>query len=279
MNYVEHVRLLACTFEIRTNSLEFLTRFATFVPRAEQAFPVLCSDVVTVTWADDEYRIVGGDAEDDFELDAGWAVEAVCRRLYRRAANLLPEHVFLIGCICVAVEGLNCLIIGSRRSGKSTLAVALTLRGCDVTGDDLVLLRDGETVAWPRRFLLPEESVPRLPQLSGVQKRFSTIAALPRVAVTASTDPADLGRPWRIRSQPTKAIIYLKPKFDTHSSLRSGSMQEMLGLVIPHCAPPISGRKDWLLDVCRTIDGAATYVLELGDVAGGCDALAEVLSG
>lgn len=279
MNYVEHLRLLACEFQVRTNSLEFLTRFATFVPRAEQAFPVSCSEVVTVTWTDDEYRIAGGDAEDDFELDTGSAVEAVSRRLYRRAANLVPDHIFLIGCLCASVAGQNCLIVGSRRSGKTTLAVALTLRDHDVTGDDLVLLRGGATVAWPRRFLLPEESVLRLPRLLDMQKRFRRIAALPRVDIVVPTDPADFGRPWRIRSEPTETIIYLKPKFGTRSSLRTASKQEMVGLVVPHCAPPISGRKDWLLDVCRTIDGAATYVLELGDVAGACDALEEVFSG
>jgi hypothetical protein len=36
--------------------------------------------------------------------------------------------------------------------------------------------------------------------------------------------------------------------------------------VLPQCARPISGRRDWLGDLCATVDRAETFVIEFGDL-------------
>jgi|SRR5579871_3641332 len=267
-----HLRLLASEFQVCSNCPDFLSRFATYVPQARQDFALSRCDTLSVTWTGDEYRIEGGGAQPDFEFDPASTVDAVWRRVFLQAAGLLSDHLFILGGICGVAEGKGFLVIGPPRSGRTTLAVALALRGYEVSGDDLVLLLDGKAVAWPRRFLLPEVSVALLPALAN-QEAFRSIAAMPRVNVVVPTDPAELGHAWHIRPVEPATVVCLEASFGARSRLRVAQKREAIGRIMPLCAAPTGGRPDWLHDLCRTVDSASTYVLELGDIGMACDAL------
>jgi hypothetical protein len=89
--YVEHIRLLTCEFEIRTNSPDVVNRLRHITQRAEQDVPVAHRSTVTIIWSGDEFRL-SGSGIDDFELSATSALEALYQRLHHRAIAAMPDH-------------------------------------------------------------------------------------------------------------------------------------------------------------------------------------------
>jgi hypothetical protein len=91
-------------------------------------------------------------------------------------------------------------------------------------------------------------------------------------------DPLEFGKPWRIVSAPVSTIIYIEPNHGAQTALRRCGKVEMTRRVLPQCAPPVSGRRDWLGDLCATVDRADTFLIELGDLDSALAATKEVLS-
>jgi len=93
LSYVEHIRLLSCEFEIRTNSQELIDRLSYITQRAEQDVSVAHRCAVTITWTGDEFSISGDGMEDDFEFSVTSALETLYERLHGRAIAALPDHI------------------------------------------------------------------------------------------------------------------------------------------------------------------------------------------
>ncbi len=66
--YTTQIRLLACEFEIHTNSREVMALLSFVTQSAEQDVPVVERGRVTVTWTGDEFRFEGDGIEADIEL-------------------------------------------------------------------------------------------------------------------------------------------------------------------------------------------------------------------
>jgi hypothetical protein len=274
MTYVDHVRLLSCEFEIRTNSRELIDMFSAVTQRAEQDVPVVERCTVTVDWTGDEFRIDIGGMEDDFELSVTSALETLYRRLHSRAIAALPDHIRIYAATGMHT-GSAFLIIGPERAGKTTLALSLMLEGVDITGDALVLLRDGQALAFPRKFHAHEDSLGRLAKLP--LDRFAGAISNPQEGRIVALDPLEFGKPWRIMPAAVSAVFYIEPNFDGRSTLRRSGKVEMIHRVLPHCAPPMSSRRDWLGDLCATVDRAETFLIELGDLQSALTATLQVL--
>jgi hypothetical protein len=264
LTYVERIRLLCCEFEIRTNSPDFFNRLSSVTQRAEQDVPVVQRPTVSVTWTGKEFLIRGDDMEDDFEFTATLAVETLYPRLHGRAIAALPDHI-RINAACGTHARGSFLIAGPARGGKTILAISLMLAGANMTGDALALLRDGEALAFPRKFLAREASIGLVPALRGID-RFAACVSNPQESRVVALDPLEFGKPWRITPAPVAAIFCIEPNHGARSTvLRSGKVEIMQRLV-PYCAAPISARRDWLGDLCATVDRAEAFVIELGDL-------------
>ena len=204
MTYVEQIPLLSCEFEIRTNSREIMDRLSWITPRAQQDVPVVEHCTVTVYWTGDEFRIDIDGVNEDFELSVTSAVETLYQGLHRRAVAALPDHIRI-----TAATGMHAgsafLLVGPERAGKTTLALSLMLEGIEITGDQLALLRDGEALAFPRKFYAREESLSRLPRLRLFDK-FSECINNPQQYRVVALDPLEFGKPWRIT--PTQFLQY-----------------------------------------------------------------------
>jgi hypothetical protein len=275
LTYVEYVRLLACEFEIRTNSQDFIDRLSYITQRAEQDVPVTHRSTVTIAWTGDEFRISGGGMDDDFELGATSALETLYQRLHRRAIAALPDHIRM-----QAASGMHAgrsfLMVGPKRAGNTTLALRLMLGGLDITGDELVLLRDGKAVAFPRKFQVGEDSLALIPRLT-TMKKFSPSINNPQKSRLVGLDPLAFGKPWRIAPASVSTILYIEPNHGARTALLRCGKVEMTRHVLPRCAPPVSGRRDWLRDLCATVEQADTFVIELGDLESALTATMGVL--
>jgi hypothetical protein len=266
MTCTVHIRLLACEFEIRTNSREVMAFLVSLTQRADQDMPIVERGTVTVTWTDDEFRFEGDGIEADFELSPTSAVDALYHHMYGRAIAALPDHI-RISAACGIQRGHSFLIAGPQGAGKTVLALHLLLNGFEITGDALVLLRGGEALPFPRKFQISEESISLIPKLAYFE-RFAQTARNPQTERVVALDPQMFGKTWRISPAPVAAIFCLEPNFGAaRTTLLPCAKVDTVRRLISQCAPPVSGRRNWLADLCATVDRADTYVIALGDLA------------
>lgn len=231
---------------------------------------------IGVHWNGKEFRISGGAEDDQYEVSLAGAFETLFARLHDRAIANLPDHLRIHAASGVGADGLF-LLVGNKHAGKSTLAIHLLLEGYTILGDELVLLRNGEGVTFPRRFYLRPGSIALLPSLAAPARNAPFVNAPIEGRLTA-IDPLVLGRRWRIAPARVATIIYLEPNHGGQSSVTRCGKVEMVQRVLPQCTPPVSKRSDWVADLCATINRANTVVLTLGTLASASAVLRTVLS-
>jgi hypothetical protein len=264
LTYIEHIRLLCCEFEIQTNSQNLINHLSSITQRAQQDVPVVQRCTVTITWTGEEFRITGDGMEDDFEFSVMSALETLYQRLHSRSIAALPDHIRINAASGMHAER-SFLIIGPERAGKTTLAVSLMLEGIDITGDALVLLCDGKALPFPRKFHVREDSIGHMPGLRVID-RFAAWINNPQYGRLVALDPLEFGKPWRIAPATVGTIFYIDPNLGSRTTLRPCGKVEMIQRVLPQCAPPVSGRRNWLGELCATVEQADTFVVKVGDL-------------
>ena len=271
----ERLRFLACEFEIRSNSADFIARLAYVAQRAEQKFALEECCTIEVMWTGEEYRISDATGEADVELSAQIALEALYHRMHRRALDRLPDHIRIHAASGMVPDGAF-LIVGPKRSGKTTLAPRLIAEGYDVTGDELVLLRDGQAVAFPRKFYVRAGSLDLLPGVNALRAS-SPFVANPVEGRLIAVDPTSFDRPWRISAAPIAAILFVEPNHGARTTIEPCRKTDMVRRVVAECTPPASGRPGWMGDLCRAIDRAETFTIHLGELDSAALAISRVL--
>lgn len=270
----DRIQLLSTEFTIDTDS-DVLRRIREAAPLPRQSLAILRRRALTARQIDGEFRIAGGLNDDDFELTAFYAAENLLRRMHRDALAALPDHVRLRAAIGRSA-GRTFLIAGPRDSGKTTLALRLLFEGCDVSGDELVLVDDGLAMAFPWRFRVNEPSVALLPQLRRLPAVVARKGALARDWWFA-TDPTDFGRSWDIAPATVSTVFYLEPNHGARSqAIETGKLDMARRLLAQATAPP-SGRRGWIGEIARIVDEARTYLVQFGDLASAAVAIRKLL--
>ncbi|MDR3466123.1 MAG: hypothetical protein P4M07_09280 [Xanthobacteraceae bacterium] len=231
--------------------------------RAEQELPLLERCEITVTFADGEYRISGGGEADEIELSLAVTFSALFTRMHEHALRHYADHIRIHAASGFAPDGLV-LLVGEKEAGKTTTAMHLLLEGFEMVGDELVLLRHGEAITFPRPFYLRHGALALLPP-------FGDTSTAPFVnsdvgGKLIAVDPQKLGRRWRIRPAPVRAMVFLEPNHGGTTSFKACSKVEMVQRVLTQASPPSSGRADWVSDFCSTINQAETVIARMGDL-------------
>jgi hypothetical protein len=265
LTYVERVQLLSCAFEIRTNAQDLFERLAYIIQRADQsAVPVTLHSTITVERVGEEYRVGDETGAVDVELSAMTALETLFARLHRRALESVPDHIRLH-----TASGLHkdraFLMVGPKRAGKTTLALRLLFAGFDMSGDELVLLRAGKVTAFPRKFYVRDTSLALLPPLPPVPGH-TPFTNSPTEGRLIAVDPTRFGRPWKIVPSPVSTILYLEPNHGARTRAVPCPKVDMVRHVMPESTPPASARRDWIGDLCGTVDRAETVTLRIGEL-------------
>lgn len=259
----DRIQLLATEFTIDTECDDVRRRLREAAPSPHQAMAILRRHTLAARQLDGEFRISGGSDGDDFELTAFYAAENLLRRMHRDALAALPDHVRLRAAIGRAAGG-SFLIAGPRNSGKTTLALRLLFEGCDVSGDDLVLVADGQAIPFPWRFRVNEPSVALLPQLRALPVVVARKGASAR-DWWFPVDPTDFGRNWNIAAATVSAVFYLEANHGSRSRVIETGKLDMARRLLAQATAPPSGRGQWIGDIARMLDGARTCLVELGD--------------
>lgn len=229
---------------------------------------------IAVMWDGEEYRISGGGYDDEFELSLPVAFNTLFARLHDRAIAAMPDHIRIHAASGLAPGGMF-LLVGEKFAGKTTLATHLLLEGFDIVGDELVLLRRGIAVTFPRRFYLRYPAISLLPGLDDT--RGAPFVNSEIQGRLLAIDPQSLGKKWCIREAPVQSVFFIEPNHGSVSSIVLSSKVDMVRRVLAQSTPPSSARKDWLADLCATINAASNFVIHLGDLASATVALRRII--
>jgi hypothetical protein len=147
------------------------------------------------------------------------------RFLLRQAGRDHAGLAFLPAASIIGRDG-RVLLVGGQRSGRTTLAVQMLMRGFAVEGDDHTLVDWGAIIAHPSRIFAASD-LPRLVPAAG-----ALFEAAPKQRnwsgeMFAAIDPTLPGRPWRIDKGPVTRLIFLE--------LNSGG-RSVLGPLSPELA-------------------------------------------
>ena len=246
------MRLLACRVEIDVDCERLAAWLDAMLSRATQRYPVSRVHHFAARREDGGYRLFEDGAPAGFERSPESAGYALTARIHKAALSALPEFT-KVHAGCATWQGRRLLAVGPPRAGKTTLMTRLVFEGFAVHGDELVLLRDGAALPYPRRFGVREPTVGLIPQLA------ARAAAGPLV-----TDPAALGFDWVVEPAPVAAVFYLEPNHGGGTLLTPCPKHLMAHRIMAQSTGPSAGKPQWIRDVCAILDSASSHTLVVG---------------
>ena len=257
-------RLLACNFKVRSNC-EILARQVNFIAQdARQNYPLVHEQTYEVRSQDGHYQII-----EDLELaftasDLNSLTQNLLWRIHGKAFENIADYV-CIHAGCAEHKGNRFLIVGDSGAGKTTLMTRLLFEGFQVHGDELVTLRDGGSMPFPRRFHIKESSLELLPQLREFIDDAPYITELNEQKIYAFS-PSEAGFEWEIRNREVSVFFYLEGNHGGETRVEDCPKYLMVQKVMPRTFFSISHEHLKIGELCRAVDRAACFIIYLGDI-------------
>jgi hypothetical protein len=266
------VQVLACAFTIAAQDEEVLAHLDRQVPHAVQHYPVSRRHRLEVRRSPDSWHV-----EEDGRLvrpatDARDAADALFWRMYDVSLDAMGDHT-RVHAGCAGLAGRRLVAVGPAHSGKSTLMTRLLYDGFDVHCDDIVLVRRGEAVPYPRRFRVRPAALDLLPAVAAIAP------TLPVDRDCVALDPVEQGFRWEIAPGPADVVVFIQPAHGGPARVEPCPRHEMARRVMAQSNLPAGGVRDWMADVGALVDGASCHVLHSGNLDSSVAALAAILEG
>ena len=264
-------QILACTFEIRTDSVELVESLRYLVQQAEQDYPVREHHTYAL-YRDGDHIVIAEDMEPcDFELGSAGILENLFKRVHNKAFEALPDHVRVHAASGFLGDRFF-IFSGDKYAGKSTLTLKLLHEGFDMVGDELVMLNHEEAVTFPRKMYVRGQCLELLPEFQGLSESLPFVSNATEPHMIAF-DPLDVGRRWDIRPALLGAVIYIEANHGGRSRLVPCGKLDMVQKIVMQCTPPITPSSQWVGAVTSAVNRAETFILEFGDLDGAVKAL------
>ena len=270
------IRLLACAFEVRTDSRAVIDRLDFLDVGARQPGEVTIRHRYDVNTEDDGFTI----HEEGGETSRAATPRAVLRhfhdRFYRLAVDQFTDEIAIHAGTGV-VSGRRFIVVGAKYAGKSTLMTRLLLKDVKVEGDETVIMSNGTVTAFPRRLHVRERSLPYLPELARLAPKLPWLKDMDGRTVYA-LDPELLGGKWTIENGPLDTIFFLDGSHSEETHLEECRKIDMCRLILAECLSiTISG---WPLiqRVNDMVRRANCYVIRNGDPAISADKIIACLT-
>jgi hypothetical protein len=260
------IQLLACEFEVSTDAEPVVHWLDRVRASAVQDHPVSRRHRFDVRREADGYR-VREDGEDRGVVESAAAAGALVEgRLHGLAFGALADCT-KVHAGCATWRSRRFLVVGAGRAGKTTLMTRLLFEGFGVEGDEMVILRDGRAVPYPRRFGIRRRTLALVPEVATLVPHVRPARVDERDGYhILALDPAELGVPWRIGSGPVDAVFVLDGRHDAGTRVSVCPDHVMIQRMMAQSTPPGGGRGTWVRDICAVVRGAACYILVVGDL-------------
>jgi len=261
---VEPIRfqMLTCAVEIEAAD-----------PAVRMALRYLAQDAVQAVApvAAVRYEVVAADGggfairEDGVEIEVAGDADAVMACIYHHAHDAahrsLPPHLRLHAG-SARLDGRRFVVVGGKNAGKTTLMIRLAFDGFEVEADECILiLEDGQTLPFPRRFHIKPGSFDVVPELQAFKSRMPVLQ-VPPTSIHAFA-PSDAGLSWRLAPGRADAVIFLDGGHGGPTKLRSIQAVEAAQRLAGHATMPERSRR-WLGVLFDFVGRAANFVLTNG---------------
>ena len=265
------MQLLGCEFSVVSDCDELVAALDDMLPRAWQRFPVSRRHLLEAWRREDGYDLSEDGRALAKRVAPRSAADFLVERMHQTAVGVLDEYT-KIHAGCATWRGKRFVAIGPARSGKTTLMTRLLYEGFDVHCDDLVLLRRGDVLPYPKLFRVRRNALHLLPQLSpSVRERASGRDHLP-------LDPVRLGFAWRVEPAPPTVVFFLERNHSGATKREVCPRIAMAERIMSHSNGPAGGAREWLEDVRRLVESATPFVLTVGDLDMAVGAIKAALS-
>jgi hypothetical protein len=263
------VQLVASAFDLATDDDSVARRLDDLLHSAQQQYPVRVRHALSV-WrsAQTGWHFAEDDRPPTLADSIDAAIDLVDRRIHELALDALADHTKLhAGCAVWA--GRRFLVVGRGGAGKTTLMTRLLgEEGCQVEGDELVLLHDGEAVAYPRRFGVRRLTLSLVPEVGALAPHLTDGpgALEPGGYHVLALDPARLNVPWRIGYGTVDVVFLLGERISGASRLSSCETAAALTRLMDQSAGPASGSGAWVRDLATLARNARLFELNVADL-------------
>ena len=254
---------------------EPLLRLDRLVPRPTQSFPVSRRHRLEARRAEEGgYHLHENGQPRGRHPDVVATARTLFWRMHELALEALPEYT-RIHAGCASWGGRRFVAAGSPGSGKSTLMARLLYEGLDVHSDELVLLRRGEALPYPRRFFLRPTTVALIPQL--VTSPGETFEWAGWEPGSLALDPSTLGLEWHIEPAPVDVVLLLELAGGGQTHLDPCPKHVMAERLMFQSSAPAGGPGEWARDVSAMLGGAQCFVLRSGNLEASVSAVKGIL--
>ncbi len=263
----EHrVQYVGSRFDLTIAHEGMAARVDTLLHRATQDHPVLAEHRFAVEPDGDGFRLLEDDRPPVWLATDEAAVDHLDRRMHDIAIAELGDRTKLhAGCGVLA--GRRFIVVGRGGAGKTTLMTRLLGEaGCQVEGDELVMLSGGSAVAYPRRFGVRRLTLTLVPAVGSLAPHLTTgpEALEPGGYHVLALDPTRLDVPWHIGHGPVDVIFLLQSRVEGDSRVEPADSLTTMERLMEQSAAPDSGSAAWVRDLTRLARSARAFGLAVG---------------
>jgi len=268
------VQVLACEFRVVTD-VEPLVRWLDEVrASAAQDYPVSRWHRLEVRAEAGGFRVREDGGDGTVRPTLGDAGDLVLRRIHELAFDALADYT-KVHAGSATWGGRRFLVVGAGRAGKSTLMTRLLYEGFAVEGDEMVLLREGRAIAYPRRFGIRRATLDLVPQLRSLAPERAATPEPPGSPgfQILALDPVQAGFAWRIRPGVVDDLFFLDGRHRGPTVASPCPTPGAVRRIMAQSSPPRGGKAAWVRDVSATVAGARCHALTVGDLDSAVEAL------
>ena len=261
------MQVLACEFHIVTDVEPLVAWLDAVRSSAAQDYPVSRRYRIEVHRDADGFRVREDGSDRQLEPSLEGAGALVVQRIHELAFEAIADHT-KVHAGSATWRGRRFLVVGAGRAGKSTLMTRLLYEGFAVEGDELVLLREGRAIAYPRRFGIRRPTLGLVPQLGALAP---ALAGTPEPLGASgfhvlALDPAQLGFAWHICPGPVDHVFLLDGLHEGPTRAADCATHVAMRRVMAQSTPPRRGPAAWVRDVSAAVARARCHTLALGDL-------------
>jgi len=271
------LRLLATEIRIATDDPGVAGALDYLVPGAEQDVPLRSRVAFSIRRQADGFALERDGAVCAMVLQRSDLLAELFERIHQAALEPFADAV-RIHAASGSCGGRAFLAVGPKGAGKTSLALRLLFDGCRAFGDELVLLRGGQALAFPRKFYVKEGTIALIPELAELSGRLPRMRDAQESAIRAF-EPGDAGLPWRIEPARPEVVLVLEPAFGRPSRVESFPRFRTVQRILSQANLPEHRKAAAIREICDVVDGCRTFRLRMGDLDDAGAAAREAIAG
>ncbi len=268
-------QILTARVTLRTDCHEVAQKIGYLSQDARQEFAVCHAFSYEILRREDHFEVFCGKEHCASERELWLAIFSLQRLIHGRVFEMMDD-VTRIHAGWGSIDGKAFLIVGDSLAGKTTLVTRLLYGGIRIGGDELVLVRDGRAMPFPRRFHIKSESLRLLPQLRPLVETMPFVTKDNGLSIYAFS-PTEAGFDWSIEYREVKHLFFLESNHGGRSWAEVCPKHRMVQHLMPRSYFSESQDYRKIGELCGMVNEAACFTLHVGDLDAATGAVREIL--